>query len=570
MSEHLGFSGRIARAFQGNPLTPVLALAGLLLGLAAVLVTPREEEPQIDVTMANVTVPFPGASVEDVENLVSYPLEQVLAEIEGVRHVYSASRPGVAAITVEFQVGVPRQTAIVRLYNQVYANADWAPPGLGVGQPLVQPMGIDDVPVMALTLWTEDGARGATELAEVAHTLESELKRVPGTRDVYTIGAPDRAVLVQLDAARLAAYGLATEDLVGALRAANVVTQAGERIGAEGVVPVTAGTFLADADEVAELVIGLHQGKPVYLSDVAQVTRGADLPTQYVWHGAPAKRVGPAGIAPAVTLAVAKQPGRNAADITRAITQRMQALRGSLIPQGVQYTITRDYGQTATDKAEKLIHKLIFATSAVVLLMLVALGWREAVIVGTAVVVTLALTLFASWAMGFTLNRVSLFALIFAIGILVDDAIVVVENIHRHLRAGARSLHEAIAPAVDEVGGPTILATFTVIAALLPMAFVSGLMGPYMRPIPINASVGMLLSLVVALVLTPWLSAHLLAGAGAHASPSPSGETTHGLRAIGARALERLRRWRRPGREAEVGVRVQAKRTATASPDPHP
>jgi len=550
MSEHLGFSGRIARAFQGNPLTPVLALAGLLLGLAAVLVTPREEEPQIDVTMANVTVPFPGASVEDVENLVSYPLEQVLAEIEGVRHVYSASRPGVAALTVEFQVGVPRQTAIVRLYNQVYANADWAPSGLGVGQPLVQPMGIDDVPVMALTLWTEDGARGATELAEVAHTLESELKRVPGTRDVYTIGAPDRAVLVQLDTARLAAYGLTTEDLVGALRAANVVTQAGERIGAEGVVPVTAGTFLADADEVAELVIGLHQGKPVYLSDVAQVTRGADLPSQYVWHGAPAKHAGPAGIAPAVTLAIAKQPGRNAADITRTITQRMQALRGSLIPQGVQYTITRDYGQTATDKAMKLIHKLIFATVAVVLLVLLALGWREAVIVGTAVVVTLALTLFASWAMGFTLNRVSLFALIFAIGILVDDAIVVVENIHRHLRAGARSLREAIAPAVDEVGGPTILATFTVIAALLPMAFVSGLMGPYMRPIPINASVGMLLSLAVALVVTPWLSAHLLAGAGAHAD-APEGRQANLAGGV-AKFFERLLR---PFLDVRVGRR---------------
>ena len=524
MSEHLGFSGRIARAFQGNPLTPVLALAGLLLGLAAVLVTPREEEPQIDVTMANVTVPFPGASVEDVENLVSYPLEQVLAEIEGVRHVYSASRPGVAALTVEFQVGVPRQTAIVRLYNQVYANADWAPSGLGVGQPLVQPMGIDDVPVMALTLWTEDGARGATELAEVAHTLESELKRVPGTRDVYTIGAPDRAVLVQLDTARLAAYGLTTEDLVGALRAANVVTQAGERIGAEGVVPVTAGTFLADADEVAELVIGLHQGKPVYLSDVAQVTRGADLPTQYVWHGAPAKHAGPAGIAPAVTLAIAKQPGRNAADITRTITQRMQALRGSLIPQGVQYTITRDYGQTATDKAMKLIHKLIFATVAVVLLVLLALGWREAVIVGTAVVVTLALTLFASWAMGFTLNRVSLFALIFAIGILVDDAIVVVENIHRWQGLYPdKSLLEIIPPAVDEVGGPTILATLTVIAALLPMAFVTGLMGPYMSPIPINSSMGMAISLAVAFVVTPWLAARMMKSHG-HAHGDGAGE----------------------------------------------
>jgi len=550
MTDRLGFSGRIAKAFQGNPLTPVLALAGLLLGLAAVSVTPREEEPQIDVTMANVTVPFPGASVEDVENLVSYPLEQVLSEIDGVRHVYSASRPGVAVLTVEFQVGVPRQSAIVRLYNQVYANADWAPAGLGVGQPLLQPMGIDDVPVMALTLWTEDGERGATELAEVAHTLETELKRVPGTRDVYTLGAPDRALLVQLDAARLAAYGLVSEDLVSALRAANVVTQAGERIAGEGVVPVTAGTFLADADAVAELVIGLHQGKPVYLTDVAQVTRGADLPTQYVWHGAPAKRVGPAGIAPAVTLAIAKQPGRNAADITVAIAQRMQALHGSLIPQGVQYTITRDYGQTATAKAEKLIHKLIFATSAVVLLVLAALGWREAVIVGTAVVVTLALTLFASWAMGFTLNRVSLFALIFAIGILVDDAIVVVENIHRHLRSGASSLRAAIAPAVDEVGGPTILATFTVIAALLPMAFVSGLMGPYMRPIPINASVGMLLSLAVALVLTPWLSAHLLADTGDHADANGSRQAK--LAGVVAKFFERLLR---PFLDSTAGAR---------------
>ena len=548
MTDQLGFSGRIARAFQGNPLTPVLALAGLLLGLAAVWVTPREEEPQIDVTMANVMVPFPGASVEDVENLVSYPLEQVLSEIEGVRHVYSASRPGMAALTVEFQVGVPRQTAIVRLYNQVYANADWAPAALGVGQPLVRPMGIDDVPVMALTLWTEDAERGATELAEVAHTLETELKRVPGTRDVYTLGAPDRAVLVQLDSARLAAYGLAAEDLVGALRAANVVAQAGERIGAEGVVPVTTGTFLADADEVAELVIGLRQGKPVYLTDVAQVTRGADLPTQYVWHGAPAHRAGPAGIAPAVTLAIAKQPGRNAADITRAIAQRMQTLRGSLIPDGVQFTLTRDYGQTATDKAEKLIHKLIFATSAVVLLVLAALGWREAVIVGTAVVITLALTLFASWAMGFTLNRVSLFALIFAIGILVDDAIVVVENIHRHVSAGARSLRDAIAPAVDEVGGPTILATFTVIAALLPMAFVSGLMGPYMRPIPINASVGMLLSLAVALVVTPWLSARLLAGEGVHAGASGGRQAQIARRVAGF--FERLLR---PFLDAKAG-----------------
>ncbi len=513
MSEpRFGISGRLAKSFQANPLTPILAVAGLLLGLFATLVTPREEEPQIDVTMANVIVPFAGAPAADVENLVSYPLEQVLSEIDGVKHVYSVSRPGMALITVEFAVGVARQDALVRLYNQVYSNADWAPPNLGVGQPLVRPMGIDDVPVMSVTLWTDDPARGGSELAEVAHTLETELKRVPGTRDVYTIGAPQRAVVVELDATRLASYGMTADDLASALSAANVVRQAGERVTADGVVPMTAGRYLADAQQVAGLVIGLDDGRPLYLDDVASIRASADLPTQYAWHSAPAGRAGPAsGIAPAVTLAIAKKPGANAADITSAIAERIEGLTSTMIPEGIHASITRDYGYTANDKAMKLIQKLIFATGAVVLLVLFALGWREAIVVGSAVILTLAMTLFASWAMGFTINRVSLFALIFSIGILVDDAIVVVENIHRHMRLGGKTLMEAIPPAVDEVGSPTILATFTVIAALLPMAFVSGLMGPYMRPIPINASVGMLLSLAVALTVTPWLSLKLLA-----------------------------------------------------------
>ena len=523
MSEpRLGFSGLIARAFQASPLTPILAIAALLLGLAAVLTTPREEEPQIDVTMANVMVPFPGADVHDVENLVAYPLEQKLAELEGVKHVYSVSRPGMAVITVEFQVGVPRQTAIVRLYNQVFQNQGFVPPNLGVGQPLVRPMGIDDVPVMALTLWSDDPAQGPTRLAEVAHTLETELKRVPGTRDVYTIGAPERAVVVDLDAAKLAAYGMAVGDLANALRAANVVTQAGDRVTGNRDVPVTAGRFLADAAEVAQLVIGLKNGQPVFLSDVATIHQGADLPSRYVWFGAPAGKAGPAaGNAAAVTIAVAKKPGTDAADITGAIRAQLHVLEGVVIPAGVHVTVTRDYGQTATDKADKLIHKLIFATFSVVLLVLLTMGWREAVVVGSAVVITLALTLFASWAMGFTINRVSLFALIFSIGILVDDAIVVVENIHRHMALGGRSLREAIPAAVSEVGGPTILATFTVIAALLPMAFVSGLMGPYMRPIPINASAGMLLSLAVALIVTPWLALKLL-GRHRHTDAAPT------------------------------------------------
>ena len=506
-----GLSGRLARAFQSNPLTPVLAVAGLLLGLFATLVTPREEEPQIDVTMANIIVPFAGAPAADVENLVSVPLEQVLSEIDGVKHVYSISRAGSSLITVEFAVGVPRQDALVRLYNQVYSNADWAPPGLGVGQPLVRPMGIDDVPVMAVTLWTDDPARGGVELAEVAHTLEAEIKRVPGTRDVYTIGAPQRMVVVELDATRLASYGMTADDLAGALSAANVVSQAGDRVTADGVLPMTAGRYLADAQQVAELVIGLRDGRPLYLSDVARIQRGADLPSQYAWYTAPQDKLRPDGaIAPAVTIAIAKKPGANAADITSAITSRLKVLEASVIPEGIHATVTRDYGYTANDKAMKLIQKLVFATGAVVLLVLFALGWREAIVVGSAVVLTLAITLFASWAMGFTINRVSLFALIFSIGILVDDAIVIVENIHRHMRLGGKTLIEAIPPAVDEVGSPTILATFTVIAALLPMAFVSGLMGPYMRPIPINASVGMLLSLAIALTVTPWLSLKLL------------------------------------------------------------
>lgn len=533
MSEaRLGFSGRIARIFQGSPLTPILALTALLLGLAAMAITPREEEPQIDVTMANVMVPFPGADVRDVENLVAYPLEQKLSEIEGIKHVYSVSRPGMAIITVEFRVGVPRQTAIVRLYNQVFQNQGFVPPNLGVGPPLIRPMGIDDVPVMTLTLWSDRADQGPTRLAEVAHTLETELKRIPGTRDVYTVGAPDRAVVVELDAAKLASHGLAVGDLSGALKAANRVTQAGERIAGDRDTPVTAGTFLADAADVAHLVIGLKDGQPVFLSDVASIHAGADVPAHYTWFGAPPGQGGPAsGMAPAVTLAIAKKPGANAADITTAIAARVQALHNVLIPDGVHVSVTRDYGQTATDKANKLIHKLIFATASVVVLVLLALGWREAIVVGSAVIITLMLTLFASWAMGFTINRVSLFALIFSIGILVDDAIVVVENIHRHMALGGRTLREAIPEAVSEVGGPTILATFTVIAALLPMAFVSGLMGPYMRPIPINASAGMLLSLAVALVLTPWLSLRLLRhgghGEGHEATPGATQGRLH-------------------------------------------
>jgi multidrug efflux pump subunit AcrB len=520
MIEKLGISGSIARRFQNNALTPLLAITALLMGLFAGTITPREEEPQIDVTLANIFVAFPGASTTQVENLVAIPMEQVLAEIGGVKHVYSVSRPGMGVLTVQFEVGEPRTEALVRLYNAIYSNQDWQPQGVGILPPLVKPKGIDDVPIVAATLWTDDPERGTHELLKVAHSLEAEIKRVPGTRDVYTIGGAQNIVHVVLDPERIAGFGLTVEDLAYALSSSNVVTQAGSLLSNNVEVPVQAGTFLSSEEDVASMVVGLFDGRPVYLSDVAEIRAGADAPEQYTWFasGPAAARIGLDSVpyAPSVTIAIAKKPGMNATRIANAIDDRLLQLQETVIPEGVNVTITRNYGQTADDKAKKLIQKLTFATLSVIILAWVALGWREAIIVGAAVIVTLAATLFASWAWGFTINRVSLFALIFAIGILVDDAIVVVENIHRHRSLRNGEIGEIIPPAVDEVGGPTILATFTVIAALLPMAFVSGLMGPYMSPIPINASTGMLISLAVALVLTPWLSHRLLANAPVH------------------------------------------------------
>ena len=515
MSQRLGISGAIARKFLHTEITPLLALVGLLLGVFAVLVTPREEEPQINVTFANVFIPFPGATAEEVEQLVATPAEQVLSEIEGLKHVYSVSRPGMAVLTVQFKVGEDRTRAVVRLYNKIYSNQDWLPRNLGVGQPIIKPKGIDDVPIVSLTLWSENPEVGGLELQQVAHAIEAELKRVPGTRDIYTIGGPDRVVDVELDVQRLAGYGLSLDDLRRALSAGNYSRNAGNLVTDNREIRVTAGAFLVEPEEVASLVVGMHDDAPVYLSDVADVRLGPDTPHQYVWFGtgpaAQAKGIGTQGEFPAVTVAIAKQPGTNAVEIANQVIERFGQLKGIFVPEGVNATVTRNYGKTANAKAQTLIGKLIFATAFVVLLVLFALGWREAVIVGAAVVITLLITLFASWAWGFTLNRVSLFALIFSIGILVDDAIVVVENIHRHMQMGGKTLAEAIPLAVDEVGGPTILATFTVIAALLPMAFVTGLMGPYMSPIPINASMGMFISLAVAFVITPWLANKVLA-----------------------------------------------------------
>ena len=504
MNTQLGISGRIAAFFQNARITPLLALAALLLGAFAIMVTPREEEPQINVTMANVLIPFPGAAVGDVEQMVATPAEQVLAQIAGVEHVMSVARPGLAVLTVQFKVGVPRTEALVRLYDTVHANADWLPKGLGVLDPLIKPKGIDDVPIVTLTLFSKNPAAGAYDLERVAHGIEADLKRVPGTREVTTIGGPGRAVLVELDPARMTGSGVTVADLRMALQSANLGLPVGELLSGNRAVAVESGPFLKDAQEVGELVVAARDGKPVYLQDVATVRDGPLPAAHYVWHGIAGKN---GGEYPAVSIAITKKPGENAIDVANALMHRVEVLKNTVIPADVQVAETRNYGATANDKAQKLIQKLLFATLSVVALVFFALGKREAAIVGTAVILTLTVTLFASWAWGFTLNRVSLFALIFSIGILVDDAIVVVENIHRHqqLEPG-KPLLEIIPNAVDEVGGPTILATLTVIAALLPMAFVTGLMGPYMSPIPINASMGMLLSLAIAFAITPWLA----------------------------------------------------------------
>ena len=505
----LGISGRIAKAFQASQMTPLLALVALLMGIFATLITPREEEPQIDVTMASVFVPFPGASAKDVENLVATPAEQVFSRMSGLEHVFSVSRPGMAIITVQFAVGIKYNDAIVRLYDTVHSNRDWLPPNLGVMEPIIKPKGIDDVPIVALTFSTADPQRSAFELQQVARASEIEFKRIQGTRDISTIGGPDHVIRVVMDGERMNAFGVTPQDLAGALKVSNALQSSGSLVSGNSEVLVQTGTYLESAADVRQLVVAVRgeagQRKPVFMGDVAKVEDGADQPTQYVWTG------NKDGEYPAVTMQISKKPGVNAADIANGVIARVESLKGTVIPDGIDVTVTRNYGATATDKAQKLIGKLVFATAFVVLLVFFALGRREALIVGVAVSLTLAATLFASWAYGFTLNRVSLFALIFSIGILVDDAIVVVENIHRWqaLHPG-KPLLEIIPHAVDEVGGPTILATFTVIAALLPMAFVTGLMGPYMSPIPINASMGMVISLAVAFVVTPWLAGLLM------------------------------------------------------------
>ncbi|MCH1923469.1 efflux RND transporter permease subunit [Shewanella sp. C32] len=516
-SNRLGISGAIAAKFQQSAITPLLALLGILLGLFAILVTPKEEEPQIDVTFADVYIPFPGAKPAEVEQLVTLPAEEVISQIKGIDTLYSFSQPDGAMIIVIFEVGVPRNEAIVKLYNQIYSNLDKLPSAAGVGQPLIKPMGIDDVPIVSLTLWSADSTMSAQQLTHVANGLATELKRISGTREVATVAPHELVLNVRIDPQRMNHYGVSYDSIRQALSANNAVSMPVSLVQNNQEIKVQTGQFLQSVEDVKNLVVAVNndssgQPAPVFLADLADISLKADIPAASAWHVQTNKEPTgePAGVYPAVTIAIGKKPGENAVDVADAVLAKVAQVRNVLIPDNVNISVSRNYGVTAAEKSNTLIFKLIFATSAVVILVLLTMGWREAIVVGVAIGITLAITLFASWAYGFTLNRVSLFALIFSIGILVDDAIVVVENIHRHMALGKRSFSELIPIAVDEVGGPTILATFTVIAALLPMAFVSGLMGPYMSPIPINASMGMVISLAVAFVVTPWLSRKLL------------------------------------------------------------
>ena len=517
---HLRLAGKIALGFIQSKLTPLTIVGALLLGALAIMKTPREEEPQIVVPMLDIMVQMPGATPKEVEQRVSIPMEKILREIPGVEYLYSISHPGMSVIIVRFYVGTKEEDAIVKTYNKLYSNLDKIPPG--VSQPIIKVRSIDDVPILALTLW---GANyDPYRLRLVAGELEHTIKQIDDVSETTIIGGQPRTIRVVLDTEKLAAYGLTPGQVVTQLRAANARQQAGSFAQDNREFQVEAGTFLTKADDLKSVVAGVRNGRPVYLRDVVEkIEDGPAEPSDYVLYGSGAgvTRAGPASAqgtaasinVPAVTITVAKRKGTNATMIAEKVLQRMDQLRGNTIPADLHLTVTRNYGETAKDKSNELLKHLLLATLSVTLLIALALGWRESGVVLLAVPVTLALTLAIFYLYGYTLNRVTLFALIFSIGILVDDAIVVVENIVRHFRLPenrGRPLPEVAVEAVDEVGNPTILATFTVIAAILPMAFVRGLMGPYMRPIPVGASAAMLFSLVVAFVVSPWAALRLL------------------------------------------------------------
>jgi multidrug efflux pump subunit AcrB len=545
----LRLAGRISHAFIDSKLTPLVIVAALLLGAFSILKTPREEEPQIVVPMLDVFVQMPGASPEEVAQRASLPMEKLLREVPGVEYIYSISRPGASMLIVRFYVGTREEDAIVEVYNKLHSNFDRIPPG--VSQPLIKIRSINDVPIVALTLWGKD--YDSYHLRQLAGELETSLKQIDDVSETKVIGGQPRELRVLLDTQRLAAYGLTPGAVVSQLQNANTRGQVGSFARDNREFQVEAGAFFTGIEDLRQVVVGVQAGRPIYLRDVVETLEdGPAEPENYVLFGSaqPVANQTTGADYPAVTITLAKRKGTNATIISERILERVNSLRGYMLPHDLNITVTRNYGETAKDKSDELLKHLLIATLSVTLLIALALGWRESGVVLLAIPVTLALTLAVFYLYGYTLNRVTLFALIFSIGILVDDAIVVVENIVRHFRlpeSRGRSLSRVAVEAVDEVGNPTILATFAVIGAILPMAFVRGLMGPYMRPIPVGASAAMLFSLIVAFMVSPWAALRLLrnyAGEGARATHEAEGWTTRLYRRVmNPLILDARRRW---------------------------
>ena len=505
---HLGLAGRIAQSFIDSKLTLLIVIASLLLGVFAVVMLPREEEPQIKVPMVDVLVSMPGFHAKEVEERATRPMEKLLWEIPGVEYIYSTSSEGQSLAIVRFKVGENMESSLVKLNQKMQQNFDRIPHG--VSMPLIKARTIDDVPILALTFHSP--RYDHLTLRRLVSQVDDAVKQVPLVAETTIIGGAQRQVRVLLDPVRLASRNLSPAGLVPMLQQANKQYSAGNLTSDNHEIIVETGAFLQTAEDVGNVVVGVYSGKPVYLRDVATIVDGAEEPSQYVFFGSGAANKLSAD-EPAVTLSIAKRPGANAISVARQVLKKVDTLKGYIIPADVQVTVTRNYGLTAEDKSNELLWHMLLAVVSVSFLILLVLGWRESLIVLLAIPATLALTLLVFYLYGFTLNRITLFALIFSIGILVDDAIVVVENIVRHFHRPQnqdRSRAIVAIEAVGEVGNPTILATFAVIAAVLPMAFVGGLMGPYMRPIPIGATAAMLFSLAISFIVTPWAAIRIL------------------------------------------------------------
>ncbi len=509
---HVGAAGRIAAAFINSKLTPLIIIASLMLGVFAVVKTPREEEPQIIVPMMDVMVSMPGSTAKEVEQRVTNPMEKLLWEIPGVEYVYSTTSPGQSMAIVRFFVGQDQEAALVRLREKLQSHYDIIPPGASL--PIIKPRSIDDVPILALTL--HSARYDSSSLRQFASGVETAVKQVDNVSETTIIGGRRREVRVTFDRSRLSGYGLTPDSVYKALQGANQRTQAGQFSQNNIELSIKTGEFLRTAVDVGSVVVGAANGRPIFLKDVSSVQDMPEELVQYVQFGyGKAAKETTRSLEPSVTISVAKRPGKNAVDIANAVIAKVDSLKGSLIPSDVTVTVTRNYGETAAEKSGELLYHMMIAVVSVTLLIAFTLGRKESLVVAVAIPVTLALTLLVFYLYGYTLNRITLFALIFSIGILVDDAIVVVENIVRHYRMPEcvrLPPLEAAIRAVDEVGNPTILATFAVIAAILPLAFVGGLMGPYMRPIPVGASAAMLFSLVIAFIVTPWAAYRMLRG----------------------------------------------------------